>query len=154
MSRIGSIAAAGFLGLAIVPAVGAQANDKKVVVGVIETMFAALAKGDTAAMRATFHPQARVVQTGTGKDGKPFNRVNSIDDFLKSIGAAAGKKLEEQVMSPVVQIEDNLAVVWAAYRFLVDGKASHCGVDSYQLVRTDAGWKLLHIVDTQKPCGK
>ncbi len=147
------VVAVSLLALAIAPSVAAQTNDRKVVVGVIETMFAALAKGDTAAMRATFHREARVVQTGS-KDGKPFNRVNPIDDFLQSVGAAVGKKLEEEIVNPSVQVEDNLAVVWAKYRFLVDGKASHCGVDSYQLVRTDAGWKLIHIVDTQKPCGK
>jgi hypothetical protein len=116
-------------------------------------MFAALAKGDTAGMRATFYPEARVVQTRT-QDGKRTYQVNAIDDFLKSVGGAAGKKLEEQIIAPTAQVDDNLAVVWARYRFLVDGKPSHCGVDSYQLVRGDAGWKLLHIVDTQRPCGK
>jgi ketosteroid isomerase-like protein len=147
------IALTGIVQLAMATSLPAQTGDGRAAIGVVRTMFAALAKGDTAAMRATFHPDARVVQTGT-KDGKPFNRVNPIDDFLRSIGGAAGKKLEEQIIAPTVQVEDNLAVVWAKYRFLVDGKSSHCGVDSYQLVRTDAGWKLLHIVDTQKACGK
>ena len=131
----------------------AQTDDKKAAVQVIETMFAALARGDTSAMRATFHPSGRVIQTGT-RDGAPFNRVNAIDDFLKSIGAAAGRKLEERIINPTAQVEDNLAVVWARYEFLVDGKQSHCGVDSYQLVRTTEGWKILHIVDTQKACSK
>jgi ketosteroid isomerase-like protein len=131
----------------------AQVAERQAAIGVVRTMFAALAKGDTAAMRATFYPEARVVQTGT-RDGKRFYRVNPIDDFLKTVGGAAGKKLEEQIMAPAAQVDDNLAVVWARYRFLVDGKTSHCGVDSYQLVRGDAGWKLLHIVDTQRVCGK
>jgi hypothetical protein len=130
---------------------GSAQDPKQEVVGVVEGMFAALARGDTAAMRGFFHPEGRVVQTGT-RDGAAFNRVNSIDSFLRSIGGAAGRKLEEKIFDPSVQIEDNLAVVWSKYQFLVDGKASHCGVDSYQLVRTPAGWKLLHIVDTQKAC--
>jgi len=132
--------------------VHAQDGAKKAVVNVIETMFAALARGDTAAMRATFHPAGRVVQTGT-REGKPFNRVNSLDDFLRSIGAAAGRKLEEKIFDPTVQIEDNLSVAWSRYEFYVDGTMSHCGVDSYQLVNTTEGWRILHIVDTQRrPC--
>jgi ketosteroid isomerase-like protein len=138
------------LGLPVDRAV-AQSADGKDALGVVQTMFQALARGDTAAMRATFHPEGRVVQTGT-REGKRFYRVNPIDDFLKSIGGAAPRKLEETIFDPKVQVEDNLAVVWAGYRFMVDGKVSHCGVDSYQLVRSDQGWKLLHIVDTQKPC--
>jgi ketosteroid isomerase-like protein len=149
--RIFALVVLGVTGLAT--QVHAQAADRDAAIGVVRTMFAALAKGDTAAMRATFYPEARVVQTGV-RDGKRFYHVNAIDDFLKTVGGAAGKKLEEQIIGPAAQVDDNLAVVWARYRFLVDGKASHCGVDSYQLVRSDAGWKLLHIVDTQRACGK
>ena len=129
----------------------AQDQGKAVVIGVIEKMFAALARGDTAAMRATFHPAGRVVQTGT-REGQPFNRVNALDDFLRSIGGA-GRKLEEKILDPTVQIEDHLAVAWTRYEFYVDGAMSHCGVDSFQLVNTSDGWKILHIVDTQRrPC--
>ncbi len=151
--RLVVVGALGLAGLLVANECSAQTSDREAAIGVVRTMFAALAKGDTAGMRATFYPEARVVQTGT-REGKRFYQVNPIDDFLKSIGAAAGRKLEEQLIAPTAQVDDNLAVVWAKYRFLVDGKTSHCGVDSYQLVRGDAGWKLLHIVDTQRACGK
>jgi len=130
----------------------AQDSARRAVVGVIEQMFAALARGDTAAMRATFHPAARIVQTGS-RDGAPFNRVNALDDFLRSIGGAAPRKLEEKIFDPAVEISDNLAAAWSRYEFYVDGTMSHCGVDSYQVVNTTDGWKILHIVDTQRrPC--
>ncbi|HEX9894364.1 MAG TPA: VOC family protein, partial [Gemmatimonadales bacterium] len=95
------------------------------------------------------HPAARVIQTGT-RDGAPFNRVNSLDDFLKAIGAAAGRGLEERIYHPEVRVDDNLATVWVQYDFLVGGQVSHCGVDSYQLVRTAEGWRVLQVVDTQR----
>ncbi|MBX3146155.1 MAG: nuclear transport factor 2 family protein [Gemmatimonadales bacterium] len=130
----------------------AQTEDARAAVVVVERMFDALARGDTAGMRATFVPEGRVVQTGT-REGQPFYRVNSIDDFLRSIGSAAGRKLEEKIFEVESRVEDNLAVVWSRYDFFVNGAKSHCGVDSYQLVRVGAEWKLLHIVDTQqRPC--
>jgi hypothetical protein len=139
------------LGIAARPA-PAQAT-KAEVVTVVKSMFEALAKGDTAAMRSYFHADGRIIQTGT-REGAPFNRVNPLNAFLQSIGGAvaAGKKLEERIFDPEVKIDDNLGHVWSRYEFLVDGKQSHCGVDSYHLVRTTGGWKIIEIVDTQRAC--
>ena len=130
----------------------AQADDRQVVVTVVERMFAGLKAGDTAAMRATMHPAARIIQTGT-RDGVPFARVNSADAFLQSIAAATGRALEERIYNPEVRLDDHLATVWVEYDFLVNGAVSHCGVDSYQLVRTANGWRILQIVDTQRRTG-
>jgi len=32
--------------------------------------------------------------------------------------------------------------VWAPYDFWRDGKFSHCGVDAFDLIKTDEGWKI------------
>lgn len=132
-------------------ALPAQTDPGKAAVRVVEQMFEALKAGDTAGMRAVMHPEARVIQTGT-RDGQPFNRVNQLDGFLKAIGAAAasGRKLEERIYNPEVRIDDNLATVWVQYDFLVDGQVTHCGVDSYQLVRVGQAWQVLQVVDTQR----
>jgi predicted enzyme related to lactoylglutathione lyase len=129
----------------------AQSDDARDALAVVERMFAALKAGDTAAMRATMHPAARIIQTGT-REGAPFARVNALDDFLKSIGGAAlaGRKLEERIYHPELRVDDNLVTVWLRYDFLVDGTVSHCGVDSFQVVRTADGWRVIHVVDTQR----
>jgi hypothetical protein len=132
--------------------IAAQADDRTTVVAVIERFFAGLKAGDTATMRATMHPAARIIQTGT-REGAPFARVNSGDDFLRSIAAAGGRALEERIYNPEVRLDDHLATVWVEYDFLVDGAVNHCGVDSYQMVRTADGWRILQIVDTQRRDG-
>ena len=106
---------------------------------------------DTAGMRAVLHPTARIIQTGT-REGAPFVRVNSADEFLKAIGAAGGG-LEERIQEPEVRIDDNLATVWTRYTFFRNGSPSHCGVDSYQVVRLPEGWRILQVVDTQRRAG-
>lgn len=125
------------------------------VVGVVTGMFDALARGDTAGMRSYMHGEARIIQTAN-REGVPWHRVNTLNAFLGSIGGAIaqGRKLEERISDPEVKIDDNLAQVWTRYDFYVDGVKSHCGVDSYQIIRTNEGWKILQIVDTQRrPCG-
>jgi SnoaL-like domain len=138
-----------FLLLPSQPALAQSGEAEKAVVRVVERLFQALKADDTAGMRAVLHPAARIVQTGT-REGTPFNRVNSVDDFLISVGAAKGKGLEERIYNPEVRIDDNLATVWLQYDFLVGGQLSHCGVDSYQIVRGSEGWRILQIVDTQR----
>lgn len=137
------------------PTGAAAAQDGRAeVVAVITGMFDAMKAGDTAGMRSFMHAEARIVQTGF-RDGAPFNRVNSADAFLQSIGGAIaqGRRLEERIHDPEVKIDDNFAQVWARYDFYADGTLSHCGVDGYHLVRTGGGWKILEIVDTQRrPC--
>lgn len=138
------------LALTLAPALSAQqTDDQKAALAVIERMFAALKADDTAAMRATMHPAGRVIQTGT-RDGAPFARVNTLNDFLGSIGSAKGRGLEERIYTPEVRIDDNLATAWVYYDFRVGGQITHCGVDAYHIVRTAEGWRILEIVDTQR----
>ena len=72
---------------------------QKAALAVIERLFAALKADDTAAMRATMHPAGRIIQTGT-REGAPFARVNTLNDFLSSIGSAKGRGLEERIYTP------------------------------------------------------
>ena len=43
---------------------------------------------------------------------------------------------------PQVRVHKDIAAVWAPYDFWLDGTFSHCGIDSFELVRTPSGWKL------------
>jgi len=139
-----------FILFSIAPALSAQqSDDQKAALAVIERMFAALKADDTAAMRATMHPSGRIIQTGT-REGAPFARVNTLNDFLASIGSAKGRGLEERIYTPEIRIDDNLATAWVYYDFRVGGQISHCGVDAYHIVRTSEGWRILEIVDTQR----
>ena len=35
-----------------------------------------------------------------------------------------------------------IATVWAPYDFWIDGKLSHCGIDAFDLIKTEDGWKI------------
>jgi hypothetical protein len=148
-----TLATAAWCSLSLTKAARAQ-DDGAAALAAVTGMFAAMARGDTAGMRAFMHAEARIVQTGN-REGAPFHRVNTLGAFLGSIGGALaqGRKLEEKVFDPEIRIDDNLAQVWARYEFYVDGVMSHCGVDGYQIIRTTEGWRILQIVDTQRrPC--
>ena len=135
--------------LVFAPALGAQSEDEAAVLDVIAVMFEGLAERDSAKMRTTLEPGARVVMTFT-REGQPGYREILIGDFLGGIGDQAGPPIEERYTDPEVRIHDNLATVWVSYTFYVNGELSHCGEDAFQLARGTEGWKIIAIADTQR----
>ncbi|MGH7481959.1 MAG: nuclear transport factor 2 family protein [Longimicrobiales bacterium] len=117
------------------------------VLGVIRGLFDGMRQADTVAIRASFHPEARLVTTGE-QDGRPTVQIIPIDRFIASIASAQGY-LDERTYDPVVHIDGNLAQVWTFYTFDLAGTFSHCGTDAFLLVRTDAGWKIINVADTR-----
>jgi len=53
----------------------------------------------------------------------------------------------------VVKIDGPLAIVWTPYKFYFNGKFSHCGVNSFQLVRFNGVWKIQYLIDTRRRAG-
>jgi hypothetical protein len=129
------------------PAATPSANDE--VMAVVNRMFEGFAKKDTTIIRGTLHNDVKLVTAVTNREGKRMVRAETMDDFLKSIASAQGK-LDERLFNPEVRVEDNLATVWVRYEFWFNDKYSHCGIDSFQLARTDDGWKIFSIADTRK----
>lgn len=119
------------------------------VLAVINTMFEGFARKDTTIIRGTLHDDVKLVTAVTNKEGKPIVHTETMDNFLQGIAKAPGK-LEEKLFDPEVRIDGNLATVWVLYEFWYDDKYSHCGIDSFQLARTEGGWKIFSIADTRR----
>jgi hypothetical protein len=77
-----------------------------------------------------------------------------VDEFAKTISTIKKGAADEQIIFESVRIDGPLAMVWAPYKFYFDGKFSHCGVDSFQLVFINAQWKIQYLIDTRRkqPC--
>jgi hypothetical protein len=132
---------------------GAQAastaSDEQAVLAVVRRTFDAMRARDTTAFRSGFAPGARIVTTFTDRQGKPAMRTTEIDRFVAAI-AGFEEEVVERIFEPRVQIVDNLATVWTEYDLHAGGQFSHCGVDAFHLGRTEDGWKIIHVTDTQR----
>ncbi|MFQ5690525.1 MAG: nuclear transport factor 2 family protein [Gemmatimonadota bacterium] len=118
------------------------------VLSVVRALFDAMRARDSAAVRAVFNEDARLVTT-IDRAGVPAVRLSTIDGFVEVI-ASATADLDERIRDPEVRIDDDLATVWTPYAFFLDGEFSHCGVDAFLLTRTRDGWKIVHIADTRR----
>ena len=121
---------------------------------VITKMFDAMRQSDSAMLISCFHADAVLQAFGRSKDGKQTNiSTESIPDFGSSISKAPKAALDERIKFESIKIDGPLAAVWTPYSFYYNGKLSHCGVNSFQLVRLQGEWKIQYILDTRRRTG-
>jgi hypothetical protein len=116
----------------------------------VTTFFDGMRRGDSTAVRRTLAPAAVLHGLG-GRPGQPPKlEIESINGFLKAVGTPHPEIWDERVQFEQVLIDAGLASVWAPYEFYLGSKFSHCGYDSFQLVKLADGWKIAHIIDTRR----
>lgn len=137
------------LALGAAPLGAQSADDDDRAYKVIVDLFDAMRTRDTSAMRAAFVPNASM-QSLTAEGVK----FDSMEGWLTSVGRARpGLVLDERLANPVVHIDGNLAAIWVDYWFFAGERFSHCGVDSFQLVKQGDAWRIFSVVDTRRTEG-
>ena len=107
-------------------------------------------RGDSAAVRRTLAPAAVFHALGNKPGQPPTLTIESINGFLKAVGTPHPQTWDERVTFERVSIDANLASVWTPYEFYLGPTFSHCGYDSFQLVKLADGWKITHVIDTRR----
>jgi len=127
-----------------------EEKPEKAIKAVINNFFAGLENGDTTLLKSTC-TESPVMQTFTAnKEGKMQVYTEDFDEFVRFVGTPSKDKYKEEIEFEAIHAEKSLASVWTPYKFYVNGKVSHCGTNSFQLVKTDAGWKIQYIIDTRR----
>jgi hypothetical protein len=144
------------LALSLVTSSGAQAQgaaeDRRAVVAVVQKLFDGMRAGDSAAVRATFHPQALLATAALRKGAAAFE-LDTVDAFVRAVGTAHQEIWDERVRATRVEIDGPLASVWAEYSFYAGPKFSHCGIDAFQLARNGDAWLIVALTDTRRRTG-
>jgi hypothetical protein len=126
----------------------AATPEEDAVLAPIHAMFDGMAHRDAAAMKAPALPGTVLILM---RDGKPAKLT--IEDFADRVGKPGKTRIEERIRDPLIKIDNDLAVVWAPFDFLVDGKVDHCGTDLFNLVKADGKWTIASVADTgSKDC--
>lgn len=126
-----------------------QTEEEKVK-NAVNLLFDGMRKSDSNMIRAAFAPQA-ILQTITrNKEGKTAVRNEEINGFIHAVTQPHVGVYDERIQFELVRIDADLALVWTPYKFYVGEKFSHCGVNSFQLVRLNNEWKIQYIIDTRR----
>jgi hypothetical protein len=120
----------------------------------VEDLFSGMRTNDTALIRSAFSQHAILQTIVRNKEGKAVVISEAVDSFLISISHPHKEIYDERISYDAIRIDGDLAMVWAPYKFYVGEKFSHCGVDSFQLIKENGMWKILYLVDTRRkqPC--
>jgi hypothetical protein len=119
--------------------------DESVAIATVQRLFDAMATHNAEAVRALFTPSAGLTMVRANGE---FSNSTS-EQFVTHVGAAKEPWLE-RMWNPKVLIHGGLALVWADYDFHMNGKFSHCGVDSVTLVKSSGKWKISGIAYTME----
>lgn len=120
---------------------------------VVNQLFTAMKTSDAQLLQQCFADSAVLQTIAVNKEGKTIVRNESVAAFAASISKAPVGALDERIEFDMVKTDAALAIVWTPYQFYLNGNFSHCGVNSFQLVRFNGQWKIQYLIDTRRRTG-
>jgi hypothetical protein len=120
-------------------------DDKQAAIAVVNQLFDGMKAKSAEQIKAVFSADVHFLAIDKPRDGKGLSktRVMTGEAFAKMISEAKGPDYIEKMISPEARVSGDMAVVSGRYTFYVGDKFSHCGTDTFNLVRTEAGWKIV-----------
>lgn len=139
------------------PAAAADDSEKAAILALLERAFEAVASGDPADWQPLLTDQAHSLSirpAAQGPTGTLEVRERSYKDTLKALKPGGPAYYERWLGTPEVRVHGPIATIWGDYDFWIDGRFSHCGVDTAQLAKVDGMWKIAHLMWTveRKDC--
>lgn len=114
-----------------------------------DLLFTAMRGKDQEKIRGLFLPEGQLVALDKPRDGQgpSTSRVFSAESFAKNIAGVKGEIIERMPQKKV-EISGDLAVVSGRYTLHIGDKFSHCGLNTFNLLRTENGWKIVNAAST------
>ena len=126
-----------------------DAEDRAAVVDMVQAFFDAMTNRDVEAMRSMLTPEGVFYGYRETADGLQIMRPTH-QRYVDGL-ADGDRKLVERFWDPQVLLHDRMAAVWTPYDLYVDGEFSHCGIDNFNFLKTEEGWKITGIVFSMEP---
>ena len=132
---------------------GAQSVEDSVK-AIVNSLFVAMKNGDGKGVSNTFSDSAILQTISTDKSGRTIIRSEKIKEFTDFVSTQAKGDADERISFETVKVDGSLAIVWTPYTFYYKNQFSHCGVNSFHLVRFGGEWKIHFLIDTRRksPC--
>ncbi len=120
---------------------------------VINRMFTGMKNADAGLLKSCF-ADSMVLQTiSRNNEGKLIVVNENPSGFVDFVSKESPGNADERITFDVVKIDGPLAIAWTPYQFYYKGQFSHCGVNSFQLLRFNGEWKIQYLIDTRRKQG-
>lgn len=119
----------------------------------INHFFEGMKKSDTTLIKSAMTEGVIFQTIARNKEGETMVRTENVVEFLAFIAKPRQELADERITFETIKIDGALASVWTPYKFYMGEKFSHCGANSFQLVRQSGLWKIQYIIDTRRKNG-
>ena|SRR5689334_18334827 len=131
----------------------AQSSPEDSVKAAVNKLFEGMKTSDPNLIRQAFADSAILQTIGRNQSGQSIIRTDAVSEFAAQIAKLPKGAADERITFETVRIDGPLAIVWTPYKFYYNGNFSHCGVNSFQLVRINGAWKIQYLIDTRRRQG-
>jgi hypothetical protein len=131
----------------------AQSTTEDSVKATVNRLFEGMKNADANTVRDVFADSAILQTIARNKEGQTIIRTDAVSAFAEQLGKLTKGAADERITFETVRIDGPLAIVWTPYKFYYNGNFSHCGVNSFQLVRVNGKWKIQYLIDTRRRQG-
>jgi hypothetical protein len=123
------------------------APEEQAVLAPIQSLFDGASKRDRKAMLDVLLPH--------GTAAIVINGRAVLYDFSAWVDRLPGgtRKIEERIYDPWIRIDEDVAIVWARYEFLIDGKVEQYGTEVFGLIYCDDRWLIASIAYNNRRFG-
>ena len=116
----------------------------------IQQLLAAFEAGDSAGMLRLVHPEGRVTATGERASGSGLRQQNWAE-FAQRV--TPDTRFHETISDPAIEVDGDIAMVWAPFVVRINGKVANCGFDHFDLVRANGAWKVMNLTFSSRTTG-
>ena len=127
-------------------------TDEAAVMAPINALLGALETKDAAAILAATRPEGGATAAMTLPDGRHIVRRIGWVEFAGGVKGYTDR-YQERISDPAVEVDGDIAMVWAPYTVFKNGAADHCGYDHFDVVRENGSWKVLNVTWSQRTTG-
>ncbi len=124
--------------------------DSTAAVQPIVQLFEALKTSDTVKLSSCFTDAAMLQSISKSPAGQIKISTETLKDFTAVMATITPGDADERYQITRLHTDGTLATAWVPYHFYYKGNFSHCGTNSFQLINTGQGWKILSITDTRR----
>ena len=125
--------------------------DEAAVLVPINETFRALEAQDSGALLRQVYPDGRVTAVGMLANGSSGMRSSSWTEYAARMKPGNGFK--ERITNPAIEIDGDIALVWAPFTIEKGGKIVSCGYDHFDMIRADKAWKIMNITFSTRTTG-
>jgi hypothetical protein len=112
------------------------------VLALADAALRAISDEDFTALTDLMVPETVLYAAGE-REGQRFLRTRT---YAEERAQESPGDILERGFDPTVMVSGSVAMVWYPYDLWLDDEWVHCGVDIFNLVRTEVGWRIAAIV--------